>query len=633
MPLIGLSTRHTASQYEEPDMCGIIACRGADAGRITLEGLKHLEYRGYDSAGIAVVDEEGHLEVVRAVGKLDELMEIAGSDEHMLAATTAIGHTRWATHGAVTLSNSHPVSDCTGRVAVVHNGVLENVGDLRSELSLRGHRFSGNVDSEVIAHLIEEALVAGLAPLDAMRKTVAQLQGSWAIAAIVEGCDGLVLARQGSPLLVRGDQHQFVVASDAPATAEVSGPLRTLSDGDVVELGEGWRWIGVDGADALPEPLEDAPAPATTKPRTKTARQKRNTADSAMALEIAEQSEVAANLVNKLLQSDGEAAGWYRLGLPSPRRVQIVACGSSYFAGLVIARTLRVLAGVQVDVTVASEFEPRGTEYVVANRPWQLDEESDAPDLMIAISQSGETADVLRAVDGNRSPLVAITNSTWSSLAQRADAVLDCAAGVERGVAATKSFTAQVIVGIGLALSLAHVHGHHEMAERARSALRQLPGQLARADARASDQLHPLIDELADRTGWLFLGSGTGLPYAAEGALKLKEVTYRWAQSYPASELKHGPLALVEQGTPVVVVDNGLARLEMSISEVTSRGARVIRVGGPRSEIGPALVGDDPPWGPLAAVVSLQHLARELGVVLHRDVDRPRNLAKSVTVV
>src|SRR5664279_3565702 len=250
-------------------MCGIMASRGPGAARRTLDGLRHLEYRGYDSAGLGARN-EGGLSVTRAQGKLAHLLDKIGADPRPFApdVTAAIGHTRWATHGAVDVDNAHPILDCTGQVAIVHNGVLENYAALRSELELAGHTFAADVDSEVIAHLVEHSLAVGLAPLDALRKAVARLQGSWAIAMLVGSVDALFLARHRSPLLVRGDCTQVVVASDARATDDAVGPSRSLDDGDVVELGAAWRWAGGDGDGKLPEVLAESPDNAAYLPAT-----------------------------------------------------------------------------------------------------------------------------------------------------------------------------------------------------------------------------------------------------------------------------------------------------------------------------------------------------------------------------
>jgi glucosamine--fructose-6-phosphate aminotransferase (isomerizing) len=345
-----------------------------------------------------------------------------------------------------------------------------------------------------------------------------------------------------------------------------------------------------------------------------------------MAKEIDEQPEVAARVLAELAPGIADGTLWDELALPPLHRVQIIACGTSLHAGQVIGRLLCRLGGIPVTLSVASEAD----EDVV-----------EAGTLTIAISQSGETADVLRAVEvssaGSGRPLLALTNNPHSTLARCADAVLGCNAGPEIGVAATKTFLSQVLTGVGLVLSGLVACGRLDT-PRARALvaeLDRLPDRLTAATLTANQLIPALSTELAGASGFLFLARGCGLPYAAEGALKLKELTYRWAQSYPAGELKHGPLALVENGTPVVVIDDGDPRLPTNIAEVRARGARVISIGGPGTTIPvtvPRAATVRPPWGPLETVVPLQVLARTLALTLGRDVDKPRNLAKSVTV-
>lgn len=600
-------------------MCGITAVRGSDAGRLALAGLRHLEYRGYDSAGLAVVGDGGHLRVERAAGPLDVLVTQIGEEPQLLdpAGRLAIGHTRWATHGEVSARNAHPLVDCYEHVAVVHNGVLDNAEELRDELRLTGHRIRTEVDSELIAHLVERELGSGADPFVALRKTVARLHGSWAIAMLVDGFDALYLARQRSPLLVRGTPERLVAASDPIATLGVPGPLRALDDGDVVELGRRWRWAGGDGVAQLPPVLDESrrPAPDVDHDRSD-ATAAEGQGGPVTAAEIAEQAPLVERLVDEILTHLSTASGWRHVEVPVPNRVLLLGCGTSYHAAQLTARVLRSIAGVPAEARIASEWERCL---------------SDPVDLVIAISQSGETADLLGALDRIDGPVLAITNNIWSSLARRADAVLDCRAGYERGVAATKSFTAQVLVGVGFALAVAHAVDRGDLARAAARSLSHVPGEFAAAEALGSPIGDRLIRRLSAAPGWLFLGTGSGLPYAAEGALKLKEISYRWAQSYPAAELKHGPLALVERGTPVVVIDNGAPRLMNALAEVSARGAYVIKIGG-RDVTAPVELPEGAPWGPLHVVPALQHLAVAIGAALGRDVDRPRNLAKSVTV-
>jgi glucosamine--fructose-6-phosphate aminotransferase (isomerizing) len=340
-----------------------------------------------------------------------------------------------------------------------------------------------------------------------------------------------------------------------------------------------------------------------------------------MAKEIAEQTTVAARIVDALGEGVADGSLWRDLNVAAPERVRVLACGTSLHAGMVIGRVLEIVGGVPARTVVASE----GAESVV-----------EPGTMTLAISQSGETADVLQALERvDSAAVVAITNTMHSTLARQADAAVNCQAGPEIGVAATKTFTAQVLTGVALALS-ALVYGGRlspAQARRYTALLANVPAQLAAADAVAAEVIPKLAQWLAPAPGFLFLARNGGVPYAAEGALKLQEITYRWAHAYPAGELKHGPIALIERGTPVVAVDDGNQRLQANLAEVAARGARVIALGGEGSAV-PLLSAERPvpPWGPLEAVVGLQHLARAVALALGRDVDKPRNLAKSVTV-
>jgi len=589
-------------------MCGIIATvRPRGAGAAVIDGLRHLEYRGYDSAGLALGHADGPL-VQRAVGPLKELLGLTGPTGWLAThpSQVAIGHTRWATHGQVSLANAHPLLDCTGAIALVHNGVIDNAVALRTELALAGHRFSSDVDSEVIAHLVEDALDEDVEPIDAVAKALARLEGSWALAILVR--DQLVAARQRSPLLVRGWPGDAVLASDAVATTIGSGPLRLVGDGDILALGAEWQWRRNDGGTGIPDPIETPLYSADHEVDLVPGSDR-------MGVEIGQQATLLAGLLDTLVPDALSGRLRRNWQLPPARRVRFLACGSSFNAARVVAGVLAELADIEVEVVIASELVP-GTR---------------TPDITVAISQSGETADLLRALDYLSGPVVAITNVAWSSLARRADVVLDCGAGLEQGVAATKSFTAQIVAGIAFAAALAPA------GQRVGALVRELhglPDRFAAADAACRALMPGLAAPHRKSTGWLFLSTGVGLPYAAEGALKLKEISYRWAESYPVGELKHGPLALVEPGTPVVLVHNGNpARLAASTAEIQARGGRVLHVGGPNSLVPLGAEPEEPlPWGPLVATVVLQHLARELARQLGRDVDRPRNLAKSVTV-
>jgi glucosamine--fructose-6-phosphate aminotransferase (isomerizing) len=581
-----------------------------------IPALRRLEYRGYDSAGVAVHTTTGEIARLRSVGRIETLEKRLPGWVGPDLDGVGIGHTRWATHGEVTERNAHPHSDCTRRITLVHNGIITNADALRAELVAAGHVLESVVDSEVLAHLIEDRLAESGDLHDAVRAALTRARGSWALA-VLDGSTGrLVVATHRSPLVVaRSDRGDFA-ASDATAIADWVEELHVLRDGDVVELADQHRWSGVDGPCAAPPTV-----PCIWRPENAQLGGYRDF----MAKEIDEQPEVAARVLAALAPGIADGTLWGDLALPPLHRVQIVACGTSLHAGQILGRLLSRLGGIPVTLSVASE----------------ADENVEAGTLTIAISQSGETADVLRAVETSSAasgrPLLALTNNPHSTLARCADAVVGCDAGVEIGVAATKTFISQVLTGVGVALSGLVACGRLDT-PRARALvaeLDELPDRLAAATVTAGHLIPALSTELTGAPGFLFLARGCGLPYAAEGALKLKELTYRWAQSYPAGELKHGPLALVENGTPVVVVDNGDPRLPGNVAEVRARGARVISIGGPGTTI-PVTVSRaaalSPPWGPLETVVPLQVLARTLALALGRDVDKPRNLAKSVTV-
>ncbi|MCP1502280.1 glucosamine--fructose-6-phosphate aminotransferase (isomerizing) [Curtobacterium herbarum] len=608
-------------------MCGIIAARVADdATPYLLDGLERLEYRGYDSAGIAVRTSTGGTETIRSVSRVGDLRTLVAARSGDPFTGIGIGHTRWATHGAVRETNAHPHADCSGRISVVHNGIIENADLLREQLSAQGHVFVSEVDSEVITHLVERALAVDPDLMLAVQIATAQLEGSWAIV-VLDARDGrMVVAADRSPLVVARAARGDFVASDIGAIATWAETFVALRDGDVVELGESWTWSSRGEVVAVPF--------ATPSPFAAEALELGDHTDH-MAKEIEEQPAVVAEILDRIAGRAVDGSMWRGLGLAPFERVAVVACGTSLNAGQVIATALRGLGGVPTDTVVASEADQAvltpGT-------------------LVVAISQSGETADVLRALDrfADRYQVLALTNNLHSSLARRADAVLDCHAGPEIGVAATKTFTAQVVVGVSAMISALVASGR---IDRSRALalvgdMQRLPGLLAGAAEASLDRIPLLVSSVRDASGFLFLGRGAGLPFAAEGALKLKELSYRWAEAYPAGELKHGPLALVTDGTPVVVVDNGEHKIQANVAEVRARGGFVITIGGGGADV-PALGRDAGRllsrrtdvtdqgmslWGPLESVVPLQMLARELALQLGCDVDKPRNLAKSVTV-
>ncbi len=600
-------------------MCGIVACRrSSGALEFLLSSLRRLEYRGYDSAGVALATPGGSLQVIRCSGRVAQLEHRCSEDVFPIAMPPAVelglGHTRWATHGSPTDRNAHPHLDCTGQVAVVHNGIIENADELRAELVGRGHRFGSDVDTEVVPHLIEEQIGGGATLVEAVLNTRSRLRGSWALGVVDARTGALVVTTRRSPLLVGVGPTGVHVASDESALAGWVDGFAVLEDGDLVEIGTSLAWWDRDGNPCAERALEPA-------------RLRAEEVDLAghadfMSKEIAEQPALIALLVDRLLPGlDGDL--WRDLGLDRPRRVRFIACGTSLNAATAVARVFRQVAGIPTELLVASEAADLLPEEGV---------------LTVAVSQSGETADVLAALRPVSGPVLAITNNGRSTLARRADAVLTCDAGHEVGVAATKTFSAQVVLGSALALSLAASQAGGRSGHRAlHSALRRefagIPDRLEQAHFLAAPVAAAVAAELTEHSGFLFLSRGEGLPYAAEGALKLKELTYRWAEAYPAGELKHGPIALITQDTPVIVVDAGdHHRLAANVSEVLARGARVLRVGGEDALFPVLRSGEVSPWGPLEAVVPLQHLARCLALALGQDADKPRNLAKSVTV-
>ncbi|WP_197375391.1 glutamine--fructose-6-phosphate transaminase (isomerizing) [Mycolicibacterium baixiangningiae] len=592
-------------------MCGIIACRThTPATEYLLLALRRLEYRGYDSVGVAVQTVSGDVARLRTVGGIGALDLAVGSWTGPAFDGVGIGHTRWATHGAVTETNAHPHADCTGRISLVHNGIIEHSERLRQELAASGHRFSSTVDSEVLCHLIEDELELSGDLLVAVQSALTGLEGSWALAVLDASTGRIVVAAQHSPLLVARTSYGDFAASDIAAIGDWVDEFRILQDGDVLELNGSSDWGDVDG--------HGAPVMAQCIWRGHDT--DLNGYVDYMSKEIDEQPAAAARVIDELAGGISNGRLWNDLGIAPFDRLQIVGCGTSLNAGHVIAHMGRRLGGLPTVLTVASE---------AAQHVWEPDT------LCLAISQSGETADVLHAIasTAGKSPVLALTNNAHSTLAGRADAFVTCAAGPEIGVAATKTFVCQVIAGAALVISALVATGRmaETAAARCVDALRRLPDQLAEAATVAKCLVPPIADEFNAAGGFVFIARGSGLPYAAEGALKLKELTYRWAEHYPAGELKHGPLALIGEGTPVVVIDNGDPKLTSNVAEVAARGGRIVDIG-PEGAAIPVLGNVDAPWGPLESVIPMQIFARTLGLALGCDVDKPRNLAKSVTV-
>jgi glucosamine--fructose-6-phosphate aminotransferase (isomerizing) len=593
-------------------MCGIIACRvAADATPYLVTALERLEYRGYDSAGIAVCAADNSTAVFRTTSRVSALPALAAAWEGPQLGGTGIGHTRWATHGGVCVSNAHPHQDCDRRLSVVHNGIITNAELLSAELVRAGHILSSDVDSEIICHLVEDAIKATGDLLAAVIRAVKSLSGSWAFVVLDAETGRMVAAAHHSPLLVAQSNDGLFLASDIGAIRDWVDRFRILENGDIVEVTDTLVWTH-DGA--------PAPTPAAIECPPQATGGRELGRNDHMINEIDEQPEVTARVLDKIGGEIANGALWRGLGIAPFDRLRLLACGTSLNAGEVIGMALSHIGSLPFSTMVASEAAGSVVE---------------PGTLTLAISQSGETADVLRAVDEGPAdaPIVALVNNIHSSLARKAGVVLGCSAGEEVGVAATKTFICQVLVGTGLVIS-AMVDFGRISRSRARDLvddLYGLPDRLALATATAHSAIPSVVDEVRNASGFIFLGRGSGVPYAREGALKLKELTYRWAEAYPAGELKHGPLALVEDGTPVVVVDNGDSRLLGNLAEARARGGRIFSVGrsGGRIQVPLSALA---PCGPIEAVIPLQLLALSLAQSLGLDADKPRNLAKSVTV-
>jgi glutamine---fructose-6-phosphate transaminase (isomerizing) len=607
-------------------MCGIVGYVGRRAGKpIILDGLRRLEYRGYDSAGIALM-EPGGIAVVRAVGNLDALFEAAGEDGS--AALVGLGHTRWATHGRPSEENAHPHSDCSGRISIVLNGIVENYKDLRSQLTERGHVFSSETDAEVVAHLIEEHSGGGLTA--AVRAALAEMQGHYAFCAVsADEPDVVVGTRRECPLVVGVGEHEMFFASAIPAFLTHTRRVVVLEDGDVVTLrADGAEYSDVDGNVIERAEMEF--------PGDDDAAEKAGY-ETFMLKEIHEQPAALRDTLAGRLREDGTVdlaeAGMGDEFLRRLRRIFIVACGTSYHAGLIVSYAIEQLARVPVQIDVASEFRYRQPVF-------------DPDTLVIGITQSGETADTLAAMRLAReagSPVLTLTNIMGSQATRDADHVLFTRAGLEVGVAATKTHTAQVAALLLLALRLAWARG--AMAEdelkKLGHELRQVPELAEQLLARPS-AIKEIAARYHDERFFLYLGRGMGFAVCLEGALKLKEISYIPTEAYAAGEMKHGPIALLDVESPVVVVaDDGpvFPKLVSNIEEVRARGADVIAVATDGNEAIGELSRDvlwipktDHHIAPILAVIPLQLLAYHIAGIKGLNVDQPRNLAKTVTV-
>src|SRR4051794_7547551 len=612
-------------------MCGIVGILGREpVAEEMVEALKRLEYRGYDSAGVATL-EGGHLTRRRAEGKLKNLEKRLMSEP--LEGHSGIGHTRWATHGKPNEVNAHP--HATDKVAVVHNGIIENFAELREKLQSKGVKFSTETDTEVVAHLVTDEMRQGRTPAEAVRATLPRLRGAFALAFLFEGeSDLLIGARNGPPLAVGYGNGEMYLGSDAIALAPFTDTLSYLEDGD-------WAVVQRSGVRVY-----DAAGHAVVRPVIKSAAGAllvdKGNHRHFMAKEIHEQPEVVGHTLAHYLDMVGERVRMPELPFDfrDITRISMSACGTAYYAGLVAKYWFERFARLPVEIDVASEFRYREAPF-------------DPGNLALFVSQSGETADTLatlRYAKEQKQHVLSIVNVPTSTIARESDVVMPTLAGTEIGVASTKAFTCQLAALLCLAVAAGRIRGilSEEDERNLVRAMIEVPRHLSEA-LRLEPQIEALARDLAKSKDVLYLGRGTAYPIALEGALKLKEISYIHAEGYAAGELKHGPIALIDEAMPVVVVapfDKSVRRegvFEKTVSnmqEVAARGGKIILITDPRGAKEAAalslstLVLPDVATTvtPIVYAVPVQLMAYHTAVNMGTDVDQPRNLAKSVTV-
>lgn len=606
-------------------MCGIVGIIGkGEVAPSLVEGLRRLEYRGYDSAGIATLV-DGRVERRRAEGKLanlEALLKVQPLPGHI-----GIGHTRWATHGVPNERNAHP--HATSRVAVVHNGIIENYSELKAELSAAGQSFESDTDTEVVAQLIDHHLQQGLSPQDATAASLKRLHGAFALGIIFTGHDDLLIAaREGSPLALGYGDGEMFLGSDALALAPLTQKISYLADGDwAVIRPDSVQVYGRDG-----QPVQREVRLTQLSGALIGKGQHRHF----MVKEIFEQPQVLGDTLNTMLNPATRT-----LTLPAMPfdlggidKVTIVACGTSFYAGMVARYWIEKLARVAVEVEIASEFRYR--EPVLA-----------PGGLAIFISQSGETADTLAALrycKAQGQHTLALVNVAESTIAREAEVALLSQAGPEIGVASTKAFTTQLVVMAALAVSLARAKNKLDADEEARlcQALAELPSNVS-AVLRQEHRIREIAETIAQARDVIYLGRGTGYPIALEGALKLKEVSYIHAEGYASGELKHGPIALIDDHVPIIVVcptDDLYEKTASNVQEVVARGGKVVFLSdqdgidrlAAKALATVELPQVDPFVAPILYAIPVQLLAYHVAIAKGTDVDQPRNLAKSVTV-
>lgn len=610
-------------------MCGIIGIIGkVEVAPHLLEGLKRLEYRGYDSAGIAtLVGSKGGntIERRRAEGKLKNLMAVV--DDNPISGRVGIGHTRWATHGVPNEINAHP--HATERVAVVHNGIIENFQELKIELEAAGHVFASDTDTEAITHLIDSYIQAGASPSDAVKSCLKRLEGAFALAIIFSGHDELMIgARRGSPLAIGVGDGEMFLGSDAIAMAHLTSDIIYLEDGDWAVLGPTSAKIFDENANLVDRPhhYSDTSDEAVGK----------GGYDHFMLKEIYEQPQVIGDTLSGIINPAESTVTLpdFPFDLKEIDHITFVACGTSYYACQVARYWIEQLAGIPADVDVASEYRYRKVPFRKNGA-------------CVFVSQSGETADTLAALrfakDGGQK-IISIVNVGQSTIARESDVALLTYAGPEVGVASTKAFTTQLVVLACMAIAIGKAHGKLDLEHEAQlvEALIEVPSRAVEV-LNHDERLKELAHEIAKASDVLYLGRATSFPIAMEGALKLKEISYIHAEGYPAGEMKHGPIALIDENVPVIVIaptDELFEKTASNMQEVIARGGRVIFLSdkqgckklGNLAAATIELPSVNPFVAPILYAIPAQLLAYHTAVIKGTDVDQPRNLAKSVTV-
>ncbi len=606
-------------------MCGIVGIIGTEPVAMRLyEALKRLEYRGYDSAGIALL-EEGRFKRLRAAGKLNNLL--ARIQETPSQATIGIGHTRWATHGAPTEENAHP--HIAGSVAIVHNGIIENFQVLKAQLEEAGVTVKSDTDTEIVAHLIDQRLKAGEAPQEAVRSVLKMLEGAFAFVIMFEGEDDLLIAaRRGSPLAIGHGDGEMFLGSDAIALAPFTSRVTYLEDGDMAVVRRDRLDVFDEAGRQVVRPLSFTQASALLVDK--------GGHRHFMAKEIAEQPDVIGHTLAEYVNfHEGRVTlPDMPVDLSAIDRITITACGTAHYAGMVAKYWIERLARLPVEVDVASEFRYREAPLKEGG-------------LSLVISQSGETADTLAALRYCKEKgqvVAAVVNVPESTIARESDVILRTYAGPEIGVASTKAFTCQLAVLAAFAIHLARVRGCMDADEEKRlvKTLSEVPRLVVTA-LKQDAHIDAVAQKIAHARDILYLGRGINYPIALEGALKLKEISYIHAEGYAAGELKHGPIALIDENVPVVVIaprDKLFDKTVSNMQEVAARGARIVlitdeegaRAHGAEAFETIAVPAADPFVSPILYAIPVQLLAYHAAVFLGTDVDQPRNLAKSVTV-